>query len=172
MNFRKILFIAVFIAHGLFISPVRADHLGLVSNSCPLTMLNGESAQKLGELKGKVIYIDFWASWCPPCVKSFPFMNQLNNELKDQGLHVIGVNLDEKVSDAEKFLERYPAQFSVVADPSKQCAKELQVMAMPTSVIIDKNGKIRHIHKGFRPDESEKLRSLVTELLQEAPENN
>jgi len=63
-------------------------------------------------------------------------------------------------------------QFSVLADPSKQCAKELQVMAMPTSVIIDKNGKIRHIHKGFRMDESEKLRSLVTELLQEAPENN
>ena len=172
MNLKRLLFILVLISHSVLINVAHADHLELVSSSCSLTLLNGESAKKLDELKGKVIYIDFWASWCPPCVKSFPFMNQLNNELKDQGLHVIGVNLDEKVSDAEKFLERYPVQFSVLADPSKQCAKELQVMAMPTSVIIDKNGKIRHIHKGFRMDESEKLRSLVTELLQEAPENN
>lgn len=172
MNLKKLLFIVVLISHGVSINVAHADHLELVSNSCPLTLLNGESAKKLDELKGKVIYIDFWASWCPPCVKSFPFMNQLNNELKDQGLHVIGVNLDEKVSDAKAFLEQYPAQFSVVTDPTKQCAKELQVMAMPTSFIIDKTGKIRHIHKGFRMDESEKLRSLVTELLQEAPENN
>lgn len=172
MNLRRLLLIAALISHSVSANLAHADHLELMSNSCPLTLLNGESAQKLEELKGKVIYIDFWASWCPPCVKSFPFMNQLNSDLKDQGLHVIGVNLDEKLSDAKEFLEQYPAQFSVVADPTKQCAKELQVMAMPTSFIIDKNGKIRHIHKGFRPDESEKLRGLVTELLRETPENN
>lgn len=144
-----------------------AEHLDHVSSSCTLTTLDGKPAHDLQALKGKVVYMDFWASWCPPCVKSFPFLNRLDHELKDKGLHVIGINLDEKIADAEDFLAKNPVDFSIVADLSKQCAKGLEVMAMPTSYLIDRKGNIRHIHQGFRPDESEKLRALITQLVME-----
>ncbi len=148
---------------------VSADHLAQVSSACELKTLDGKPTVDLKELRGKVVYVDFWASWCPPCVKSFPFLNQLEHEMKEQGLHVIGVNLDEKAKDAEEFLAKHPAHFSIVADPSKACAKVLEVMAMPTSYIIDKKGNIRHVHQGFRPGETEELRALLTQLVMETP---
>ena len=89
--------------------------------------------------------------------------------MKGQDVHVIGVNLDEKVKDAQEFLTKHPANFSIVADPSKECAKVFEVMAMPTSFIIDKKGNIRHVHQGFRPGETEELRALVTQLASEHP---
>ncbi len=150
-------------------SNLSAEHLDQVSSACGLTTLDGKPAVELQELKGKVVYMDFWASWCPPCVKSFAFLNQLEQELGDQGVHVIGVNLDEKVKDAQDFLAKYPANFSIVADPTKECAKVFEVMAMPTSYIIDKKGNIRHVHQGFRPGETEGLRALVTQLVSEHP---
>ena len=146
-----------------------ADHLEKISSACDLKTLDGKPALALQELKGKVVYMDFWASWCPPCVKSFPFLNQLESDMKEQGLHVIGVNLDEKVKDAEEFLTKHPAHFSIVADPAKTCAKVLEVMAMPTSFIIDKKGNIRHVHQGFRPGETEELRALLSQLVMENP---
>lgn len=173
-NMSLLLKVSVVIAFTAFFTATRlanADHLDQISTSCALTDLEGEPILELNELKGKVIYVDFWASWCPPCIKSFPFLNQLEAELKNEGLHVIGVNLDEKLTDAQEFLEKFPVNFSIATDPSKQCAKEFDVMAMPTSYLIDRKGKIRHIHKGFRPDESQQLRTLVTELLLEDSNN-
>ncbi|MEI2657076.1 MAG: TlpA disulfide reductase family protein [Nitrosomonas sp.] len=142
-----------------------AEHLDELSPTCSLTTLEGAPAHNLQELKGKVVYMDFWASWCPPCIKSFPFLNELENQLKEQGLQVIGVNLDEKVADAQAFLDSHPVDFSIVADPSKQCAKSFEVMAMPTSYLIDRKGNIRHIHRGFRSGETEELRALISQLL-------
>lgn len=163
------LLLFVFAILVLLVKTSFAEHLEQVSSSCALTTLDGKPAHDLQELRGKVVYMDFWASWCPPCVKSFPFLNQLDQELKDKGLHVIGINLDEKVTDAQEFLAKHPVDFSIVADPSKQCAKGLEVMAMPTSYLIDRKGNIRHVHQGFRPDESEKLRALITQLVMEHP---
>lgn len=150
-------------------SSLFAEHLDRISSACDLTTLDGKPAMELQELKGKVVYMDFWASWCPPCVKSFAFLNQLEQEMKDHDVHIIGINLDEKVKDAQEFLTKHPANFSIVADPSKECAKVFEVMAMPTSYIIDKKGNIRHVHQGFRPSETEELRALVTQLASEHP---
>lgn len=158
---------AVFLA--LCSNSLLAEHLDQVSAACDLTTLDGKPAVDLQELKGKVVYMDFWASWCPPCIKSFAFLNQLEQEMGDQGVHVIGVNLDEKVKDAQEFLAKHPANFSIVVDSSKGCAKVFEVMAMPTSYIIDKKGNIRHVHQGFRPGETEELRALVTQLVSEHP---
>lgn len=168
INKIKLLFLIVPILI-LFTTVSVAEKLDQVSHSCALTTLDGEPADALQELKGKVVYVDFWASWCPPCVKSFPFLNELNHDLKDKGLHVIGINLDEKVADAQEFIAKHPVDFSIVADPSKQCAKGLEVMAMPTSYLIDRKGNIRHVHQGFRPGESEQLRALITQLVMEHP---
>lgn len=164
---RRVFFITLLL--NLVATTAMAEHLDEISSTCTLTTLDGAPAHNLKELKGKVIYMDFWASWCPPCVKSFPFLNELNHDLKDKGLQVIGVNLDEKVSDAQEFLANHPVDFSIVADPSKQCAKGFEVMAMPTSYLIDRKGNIRHIHRGFRTGETEELRALIAQLVMESP---
>ena len=154
---------------SLYTTTSVAEHLDKISPACTLTTLEGAPAHNLQEFKGKVVYMDFWASWCLPCVKSFPFLNELDHDLKEKGLHVIGINLDEKVTDAQEFLAKHPVDFSIVADPSKQCAKGFEVIAMPTSYLIDRKGNIRHIHRGFRSGETNELRALITQLVMEHP---
>ncbi|MBA2483362.1 MAG: TlpA family protein disulfide reductase [Nitrosomonas sp.] len=155
------------IGNVLLMASVWAHTVGESSPSCTLTSLDGKAIHNLQELRGEVVYVDFWASWCPPCVRSFPFMDQLDHDFKDQGLRVIGINMDEKLADAESFLDQYPVDFDIAVDADKQCVKDFGVMAMPTSYLIDRNGVIRHIHQGFRAGESEKLRLAIKYLLNE-----
>jgi peroxiredoxin len=92
-------------------------------------------------------------------------LNELHGQLKDQGLTVVGVNLDENATDAKAFLAKYPASFNIAADTSKQCAKDFDVKAMPSSYIVDRKGIIHHVHLGFRPGEAQDIRVLVEKLL-------
>ena len=141
--------------------------VGDTAPDCKLSSLGDSQSSTLSQYPGKVLYVDFWASWCGPCAKSFPFMNELHSQLKDQGLQIVAVNLDEKPEEAQAFLSQYPAQFTVAADASKQCAKDFGVKAMPSSYLIDRKGKVHHIHLGFRPGEAKELRQIVEQLLKE-----
>lgn len=163
-NFRSSCWLAL-LAGFLLSTPVAAQLTEKASPDCEFTALDGTPAQSLHARQGDVVYVDFWASWCTPCVQSFPFLNQLSNDLKDQGLHIIGVNLDEKVADAEEFLAKNPADFAIVADQTKQCAKDFDVIAMPSSYIIDREGTIRYIHRGFRAGETHELRLIIEQVL-------
>jgi thiol-disulfide isomerase/thioredoxin len=111
---------------------------------CTLASMEDKQNLSLSQYQGKVIYVDFWASWCGPCAKSFPFLNEMHEQFKDQGLQIVGVNLDENADDAKAFLAKYPASFTVAADVSKQCAKDFAVKAMPSSYLIDRNGVVQH----------------------------
>jgi thiol-disulfide isomerase/thioredoxin len=144
-----------------------AAETGKPMPACKVSPIGENKNTDLSQYKGQVLYVDFWASWCGPCAKSFPFLNEMHQQLKDQGLQIVGVNLDEKADDAKAFLAKYPASFTVVADVSKQCAKDFAVKAMPSSYIIDRKGIIHHIHLGFRPGEAKELRVLVEKLLGE-----
>ena len=147
---------------------LQSAEIGQQLNTCSLTKLsNSQQPIEMKEYAGKVLYLDFWASWCPPCAKSFPFLNGLHKEYHNQVLQIIGINLDEKPEDAEKFLVQYPAEFTLASDLSKQCAEELGVPAMPSSYLIDRKGIIRHIHLGFRSNETQELRDKVKQLLSE-----
>lgn len=132
---------------------------------CALNAIKDNESFQLGKLRGKVVYIDFWASWCGPCAKSFPFLNGLHNQFKDRGLTIIGVNLDENRSDAEAFLSKYPAEFTVAVDKQAQCADSFSVKAMPSSYLVDANGIIRHVHLGFRPEDAKNIQAVVEQLL-------
>jgi thiol-disulfide isomerase/thioredoxin len=132
-----------------------------------LKSLGEESPINMGQFKGKVVYVDFWASWCTPCARSFPFMNDLDREFHDRGLIVLAINLDEKLEDAQAFLAKHPASFALAADPSGQCPRDFGVRGMPSSYLVDRQGMIRHVHLGFRAGEAEKLRALVEQLLAE-----
>jgi peroxiredoxin len=151
------------------IQTIIAAEIGSKAPDCALTSINDTQHYDLQQFHGKVLYVDFWASWCPPCAKSFPFMNDLDRDLKDSGLQVIGINLDQAPEDAKTFLAQYPANFTVAADANEKCAKSFDVKAMPSSYLIDRNGVIRHVHLGFRPGEAKELRVLAEQLLAEKP---
>jgi thiol-disulfide isomerase/thioredoxin len=119
------------------------------------------------QFKGKVLYIDFWASWCGPCLLSFPFMNDLQNAYGPRGLQVIAVNMDERPADAAAFLAKHSAGFAVASGPNGPCAKAFGVATMPTSFLVDRNGRIRSMHAGFRPGDVDGLRASVESLLAE-----
>lgn len=155
---------------GLGLLPIAAlaGAVNQAAPACALPGMQGGQPYQLQQFKDKVVYVDFWASWCGPCLQSFPFMNELNRLYKDQGLQVMAVNLDEEAQEAEAFLAKTRPEFTVVADPQRQCAKEFAVEAMPSSFLIDRKGRLRYIHKGFRPGEVEELRGVLKQLLDES----
>jgi len=97
---------------------------------------------KLEDLKGHVVLLDFWASWCGPCRKSFPFIDGLQTRYAAQGLKVVGVSLDENPDAVTSFLESFPVGFAILHDPSAKTAEAYGVVAMPTSFLIDAEGRI------------------------------
>ena len=105
--------------------------------------------QLLERHKGDVIYLDFWASWCGPCRKSFPWMNNMQKTYQSQGFTVISINLDAEYHLAQKFLKETPVLFSVVFDAKGETAKKYKVKGMPTSYLIGRDGKISKAHTGF-----------------------
>lgn len=134
---------------------------------CALTAIGDGRSLNLNQYRGKVLYVDFWASWCGPCAKSFSFLNELHDQLQDRGLQIVGINLDENRSDAEAFLAKYPANFNIAVDKDEQCARGFGVKAMPSSYLVGRNGVIRHVHLGFRAGEAQQLQVLVEQLLAE-----
>jgi cytochrome c biogenesis protein CcmG, thiol:disulfide interchange protein DsbE len=99
--------------------------------------------------RGQWLYLDFWASWCGPCKLSFPWMNQLQREWAPKGLQIVAINLDSQRDKAIQFLQRHPAQFTVLWDAAGHSAKAYDVQAMPMSYLIDPQGHIVSAHRGF-----------------------
>ncbi len=124
---------------------------------------------KSSVLKGKVVLLDFWASWCGPCKKSFPFYKELYKKYaKKKGklqFVIVGVNVDESKKEARVFLKSTPVKFPIVFDKEKKLVEKVGVTTMPTALIVDKKGKIHEIHKGFREGDEANIEKLVTKLL-------
>lgn len=121
----------------------------------------------LSAYKGKVVYLDFWASWCGPCKASFPYMERLKAAYGRDGLIIIAVNVDHSQAKAENFLSAQDSDLAVVYDPKGEIATAYHVKDMPTSVLIDRDGKVRYIHKGFFPDQTTEYGRQVEALLHE-----
>lgn len=115
----------------------------------------------------KLVYLDFWASWCAPCRKSFPWLNAMQEKYHDQGLVIVGVNLDTDREQAERFLEKWPAEFLLVMDPKGELAEQWKLQGMPSAVLLGADGKVRHRHIGFREDRQEEYEQLLQALLGE-----
>jgi len=120
---------------------------------------------KLADLKGKVVYLDFWASWCPPCRKSFPWMNEMAQRYGQQDLVIVAVNVDKTRELAAKFLHEVPADFTVAYDPEGKVADSYQVQGMPSSFIIDRSGHIQASHIGFREEDTAALEGALQRAL-------
>lgn len=121
--------------------------------------------QALAQHHGQVVYLDFWASWCGPCRKSFPWMNDMQQKYRQQGFTIISVNLDVNKALAEKFLLENPANFSVIYDPEGYIAQRFKIKGMPSSLLIDRKGQVQHAHSGFFSDKVELYEAQLTAQL-------
>ena len=127
------------------------------------------AALDLSQYQGDVVVLDFWASWCGPCRRSFPWLNEMHTKYQQDGLVVIGVNLDARQEDAAEFLEDYPAAFKIHFDTDATLAFQYGIQAMPSSVVIGRDGEIRASHSGFKVKQQDEYEAILVEALGEKP---
>jgi thiol-disulfide isomerase/thioredoxin len=144
---RKILLLLL-----LVVSPLKAE----IYNINQLDLKNHQ---------GKVVYLDFWASWCKPCQKSFPWMNNLMAKYPAENFTVITINLDAESEAMHQFLGKVKADFDIYHDPSGQIAEQFKIEGMPTSYLIDASGKVVKKHIGFYTKHVDKYEREIEELL-------
>ncbi len=121
----------------------------------------------LAELRGKVVYLDFWASWCAPCRRSFPWLNRLHVQYQPHGLEIVAVNIDRRREAAARFLEKTPALFRIALDPDSRVADRYGVEFMPSAYLINRQGHIIARHFGFREADKARWQAKVTAALQQ-----
>jgi thiol-disulfide isomerase/thioredoxin len=128
---------------------------------------SGSADLSLSDLKGQVVLINFWASWCGPCRQEMPVLEQLYKKYKGAGFTLLGVNVEPKSADAEGFLKSTPVSFPILFDTDSKVSKLYEVSGMPSTVILDRAGKVRYVHHGYKPGEEseylDQIRTLVRE---------
>ncbi|HEY1328901.1 MAG TPA: TlpA disulfide reductase family protein [Casimicrobiaceae bacterium] len=138
-----------------------------VGDNAPAFSLAGAQGEtvSLERLRGQVVYVDFWASWCGPCKRSFPWMNELVAKYGKDGFTVVAVNVDKKAEDAQRFLAATPARFTVVYDAAATTPAAYQVKGMPSSFLVDRSGRVVMVEQGFRDEQKATVESRIRELL-------
>lgn len=154
-NFKTCLFFIIFISYA---SPLWATD---DANSDTVQLLD----EQLKIAKGKVVYIDFWASWCIPCRKSFPWLNNLKAKYQQQGLTILSINLDHSRVLADEFLAQIPADFPVIYDPKGLIARKYKLKGMPSSFIVNRQGEIVSAHVGFNQQKKLSYEKEINALL-------
>lgn len=150
---------------------IRSIFLMLAVMLAPLAAVaeNPPASFDLAEHRGKVVVVDFWASWCVPCRRSFPWLNAMVAKYGEQGLVVVGVNLDASQDDATAFLKEYPADFLIHFDSNAELAREYGVEAMPSSFVIGRDGQVKARHLGFKVKRQDEYEAVLVDALGEKP---
>lgn len=139
--------------------PAQAVEAGGMAPALALPASDGEAV--LGGSRWRLVYLDFWASWCGPCRQSFPWMNALHDRHQAAGLRVVAVNLDARLADAQAFLKQQPARFALAYDPTGASAKAFGVKAMPSSYLLRPDRSVVLVHRGFRPEDRGELERRI-----------
>jgi peroxiredoxin len=129
--------------------------------------LTGRASVRLDDYRGKVVLLDFWASWCPACRRSLPWLERLHRAHSAAGLEVLSVNVDERPADARRFLARHRVGFPVIDDSQGAIAALYDAQDLPSSYLIDRAGLLRLAHRGFGPGDGARLRQTIGVLLRE-----
>ncbi len=163
--FARTLFLAVFLATG---AALAGDSPLVVGESPPPVQLNDLQGQpvSLEGLKGKVVLVDFWATWCVPCRAELPKLVELQKHHAEQGLVVLAINVDERPKDRDKYLVKHPLELTILDDSEQVTVASYQVQKMPTSVLVDREGTIAAVHYGFTDEQYEELETQVAGLLE------
>jgi peroxiredoxin len=155
------------VAIGMIVAASGASPLGRgqPAPACSAAALDGGRRISIADYRGKVVYLDFWASWCPPCRESFPFMNELRRDFAGKGLEIVAISVDKTAEDARRFAAEHAAQFALALDTAAACPAAYQLPGMPTSFVIDRTGLIRAVHEGFRSEDAAEIRRELSEAL-------
>ena len=132
--------------------------------------LAGEASGDLVALtsfKGKLVYIDVWASWCSPCRQSMPILNDWYQEFSDRGFEIVAVNVDEALPDALKFLRKTPVDYPILLDPGAKLPRAFSMVAMPTSYLVGPDGVVLYKHTGFKKSDIDDIRTTIEAFLPE-----
>ena len=156
----KYQFVLLIFGH-YFLSP----DIALAQKAPEFNLASDRGSVVLSRLKGRVIYLDFWASWCKPCRQSFPFMNELHARYDNQVLVVIAINLDEEKKNAATFLQNYPADFLIAYDMNGDTPKKYGLTVMPSSWIIDRQGNIIRHDIGFKESDRDAIETTIRQTL-------
>ena len=148
------------------VAPVNAASGATPAPNFTLKSITGKN-MKLSEMTGNVVLINFWASWCGPCREEMPLLNALHKKYEPLGFTVLGVNVEEHTDKARGFLNDFPVDFPVLLDNKNQVSQLYNVVAMPTTVVVDRDGNMRFLHKGYKPGDEKKYRKMVKKLVRE-----
>ncbi|MGI1679615.1 MAG: TlpA family protein disulfide reductase [Cellvibrionaceae bacterium] len=122
---------------------------------------------RLSELRGEVVMINFWASWCGPCRQEMPILEELYQRYSRAGFTILGVNVEPDSEEANKILNNVKISFPVLYDQESEVSELYNVEAMPSTVIIDRNGKMRYLHRGYKPGYEDEYKKQIKELIRE-----
>ncbi len=127
----------------------------------------GGQPVSLSGLRGQVVLINFWATWCGPCRKEMPLLEQIQKKYAPLGFTMLGINVEEDTTQMEAFLGDVPVTFPVLLDPANRISKLYDVAAMPSTVIIDRKGQVRYIHQGWQPGDESRYQDVIRQLIRE-----
>jgi len=168
MSFRyKTSLVSALLLLAVTVYPVA--HAAAVQGPAPDFTLKSNRGKnlRLSDYRGQVVLLNFWASWCGPCRQEMPALEKLHQRYGSYGFTVLGVNVEENSTPARRMLREIPVSFPILFDTRNQVSKQYQVSAMPTTVMIDRDGNMRHLHKGYKPGDEARYRKWIKQLIRE-----
>ena len=150
----------------LFVSQAQAVGIRDEAPDFTLKSLDGNNL-RLGEYRGQVVLINFWASWCGPCRQEMPLLDRLHHRYEDTGFTVLGVNVEGDIKPAQEIVDKTKVTFPVLIDQDQKVSELYDLEAMPSTVVVDRDGIIRYIHLGYKPGDESKYVEVVKKLIRE-----
>ena len=144
-----------------------AEPVGQAAAPFALPLRGGNTKLSLDQLRGQVVMVNFWASWCGPCREEFPLLDQIYRKYKGAGFTLLGINVEPESKDAEGFISGTPVSFPILFDRDSAVSKLYRVDGMPSTALIDRHGVLRWVHRGFKPGDENEYLSQVRTLLRE-----
>ena len=157
---------ALFVLACLMPWPAKAAVDESTAPDFTLESLAGEHV-RLEELRGQVVLINFWASWCGPCRQEMPVLDRLHQRYQSTGFTVLGVNVEGEAAPAKSIVDKTAVTFPVLIDAGQSVSKLYDLKAMPSTVVVDRDGKVRFVHRGYKPGDEEKYVEVVKSLILE-----
>ena len=163
---KRVVALAAVLGLTVFVNPVYAVDVDAQAPDFTLEQLSGGNL-RLQEHRGDVVLINFWASWCGPCRQEMPILDRLHQRYEEAGFAVLGVNVEGKRGPAEKIAKKSKVTFPVLIDAGQKVSETYELEAMPATVVVDRNGKVRYIHRGYKPGDEAKYIDVVKTLISE-----
>ena len=146
----------------------KASAVGLREEAPDFTLESLEGSNlRLEEYRGQVVLINFWASWCGPCRQEMPVLDRLHHRYEDTGFAVLGVNVEGDSDSAREIVDKTNVTFPILLDAGQKVSELYSLEAMPSTVVVDRDGVVRYIHRGYKPGDEAKYVEVVKELIRE-----